>query len=260
MDRFPKHVRMQILGCKAIDSVFGALPDEAELLEGALASGAHCSAARAVRMWVPGNMLPEWNSDARPPYRRRLSIASGLEFYYDSIVSLTSISLLFTSRWDRHGRREEVIIAGLRALGTVAETCSAPGRASVQDAVTRTGMRSFETTCEGAMIEKYRSLPSSGPGDGNEEKEEGAVGLSIGFADTYSRDDSRAIVQRVGAARITANALDLLRIVLCDAEPRSAEVDELRAKQVDDLAVLGEGCPELFARHWSEACRSSSLG
>lgn len=259
MDRFPSHVRMQTLGCKAIDSVFGALPDEAELLEGALASGAHCSAARAVRMWVPRTCSPNRTPTRALPTAVASRSLPDLGFGSDSIVSLTSISLVFTARWDRHGRREEVIIAGLRALGTVAEICSAPGRASVQEAVTRTGMRSFETACEGDTIEKHRPISSSGPGDGNDEKEDGAVGLSIGFADAYSRDDSRAIVQRVGAARITVSALDLLRIVLCDAEPYSAEVDELRAKQVGDPAVRG-GCHELSACHWSEVPRSSSLG
>lgn len=46
----------------------------------------------------------------------------------------------------------------------------------------------------------------------------GTASFAFNIADLYSRDDSRTIVRRAGAARTAASALSLLRAVLTDAD------------------------------------------
>lgn len=51
---------------------------------------------------------------------------------------------------------------------------------------------------------------------GKEEAGIGATAFALRVADCYSRDDSRTIVRRAGAARVAASALSLLRALLTD--------------------------------------------
>lgn len=48
----------------------------------------------------------------------------------------------------------------------------------------------------------------------------GATSFALRVADSYSRDDSRTIVRRAGAARVAASALSLLRALLTDRGQR----------------------------------------
>ena len=48
----------------------------------------------------------------------------------------------------------------------------------------------------------------------------GATSFALRLADSYSRDDSRTIVRRAGAARVAASALSLLRALLTDGGQR----------------------------------------
>ena len=54
----------------------------------------------------------------------------------------------------------------------------------------------------------------------------GATSFALRLADSYSRDDSRTIVRRAGAARVAASALSLLRALLTDyGQRQQARVD-----------------------------------
>lgn len=53
-----------------------------------------------------------------------------------------------------------------------------------------------------------------------EDTDIGATSFALKVADSYSRDDSRTIVRRAGAARVAASALNLLRALLTDCGQR----------------------------------------
>lgn len=58
-----------------------------------------------------------------------------------------------------------------------------------------------------------------------EDAEVGATSFALRVADSYSRDDSRTIVRRAGAARVAASALGLLRALLTDCGQRRQAED-----------------------------------
>lgn len=65
------------------------------------------------------------------------------------------------------------------------------------------------------------SIKNSRRGDGRREASDvGATAFALRVADCYSRDDSRTIVRRAGAARVAASALSLLRALLTDCGQR----------------------------------------
>lgn len=61
---------------------------------------------------------------------------------------------------------------------------------------------------------------------GGEEKGIGATAFALRVADSYSRDDSRTIVRRAGAARVAASALGLLRALLTDCNGGGGQREE----------------------------------
>lgn len=80
-------------------------------------------------------------------------------------------------------------------------------------------------------------------------EEAGATGFALRVADAYGRDDSRIIVQRAGAARIGAGALNLVRALLTDHErvPGRPTITEEGGLQT---AVVNEFCNEQVRRRF----------
>jgi len=89
----------------------------------------------------------------------------------------------------------------------------------------------------GAHIRVINSF-RRGCGDGGEDDTEiGVTAVALRLADSYSRDDSRTIVRRAGAARVAASALGLLRALLTDrrgSERPRREVKEEKGGQLED--------------------------
>lgn len=139
-------------------------------------------------------------------------------------------------------------MAGMRALETIAQGCGTLGQTSAQEALSTqlkdmpphslddstavkhssdTGVAMFpasnacatapgDSTASGSNAASgcagYMGMPS-GRGD---EESVGATGFALRVADSYSRDDSRTIVRRAGAARVAASAFNLVRALLTD--------------------------------------------
>lgn len=97
-----------------------------------------------------------------------------------------------------------------------------------------------------------------GRGDGGEhEKGIGATAFALRVADSYSRDDSRTIVRRAGAARVAASALGLVRALLTDCigsggqrEEKEGEerVQQEGAADEEDEKEASLACIEEFCR------------
>lgn len=60
-------------------------------------------------------------------------------------------------------------------------------------------------------------------GAGGWRRQPGATAFALRVADAYSRDDSRTIVRRAGAARVAGRALDLLRGLLTESRGRDGQ-------------------------------------
>lgn len=83
----------------------------------------------------------------------------------------------------------------------------------------RTGLPGLERGEKGAGGAHVWAIKSfrRGRGDGEREDTElGVIAVALRLVDSYSRDDSRTIVRRAGAARVAASALSLLRALLTD--------------------------------------------
>lgn len=87
--------------------------------------------------------------------------------------------------------------------------------------VERVEERRNYTRRQGRVVDQAGAVKIFSRGRGEDAGRTGAIAFSLRVADSYSRDDSRTIVRRAGAARVAATAFGLLRALLT-AESRGA--------------------------------------
>ncbi len=136
-------------------------------------------------------------------------------------------------------------------------------RSNATDGHGRTGLPGLERGEKGgAHVWPIKSFRRGRDDGGGEDTEIGVTALALRLADSYSRDDSRTIVRRAGAARVAASALSLLRALLTDFRGRGRPRREVGEEKGDQLEDAGDGEDEENASLAScvdEFCREQVL-
>lgn len=125
-----------------------------------------------------------------------------------------------------------------------------------------TAAGSFTTASSGSIRPECRGGESVGKGEftgfsdreGEARGAGGAMSFAIRVADAYSRNDSRTIVRREGAARVVGSALSLVRALLTDVrrwDPEGACGGEQNAQDGDGAPHI---CPTEFCTEQVTAC------
>eukprot|EP00752_Nemacystus_decipiens_P009155 g8177.t2 len=245
MDRFRQDWHLQTCSCETISAIVAALPgSNRNLLARVLQVGAHRAVGRASRWHARSEDVLVAATQALETIALRCGRAGGGT---ENGRACVQSALLLSNENHAHHRDENDENEGALFEASTVSACYSGGAfradtcdisASASNASGRSLTEADDGDVDTTTADRQEKLTVGGLARGGrcsegmenstrrhaewerQDPEIGATSFALRLADSFSRDDSRTIVRRAGAARVAASALSLLRALLTDGGHR----------------------------------------